>query len=307
MSDLECTASRFFAESPWPGNVERRRTLRIKRSGLLKNDLQDLDRPAIKFAENREELQQSFALVYQVYLQKKFITKPKPHGMLYSIYSLLPQTVHIIAKSYLSVISNLSVIPDTPEFGLPMDVIYRPELDAMRGQSKNIVELSALATPREHRWKNMFHYLVQVMYWYCVYKGVDEVCIAINPRHVRYYKGLFPFQELGPVRHYPRVDAPAIALQAPVLESMQHMLQLCRELEFETPLYSYFYRMTGQAPRNDTPFLEPEALNVVAKPIVNDAETIGHLIQTDPGVLEGLSHKQLQVLNTWYPGLNLSQ
>jgi hypothetical protein len=305
MPDLQGKTPRTPAANAGPGKVERRRTLRIKRSGLQKYELQDLDRPAIKFAENRDELQQSFALVYQVYMQKKFITQPKPHGMLYNIHSLLPDTVHIIAKSYLKVISNLSVIADTPAFGLPMDVIYRPELEALRDQGKSIVELSALATPREHRWKNIFQYLVQVMYWYCVYKAVDEVCIAINPRHVRYYKGLFPFEELGPARHYPRVDAPAIALRAPVMESMQHMLQICEALEFETPLYSYFYRMTGQAPSNDAPFLEPEALDIVARPIVSDPEDIQFFIQADQGVLEGISIKQKQALNEWYPGLGI--
>lgn len=305
MSELQCTACRSFADNPGPKDIERRRTLRIKRSGLQKYELQDVDRPAIKFAENREELEKSFALVYQVYLQKKFITQPKPHGMLYNMYSLLPKTMHIIAKSYLQVLSNLSVIPDTPEFGLPMDVIYRPELDELRKQGKTIVELSALATPREHRWKNMFHYLVQVMYWYCVYMGVDEVCIAINPRHVRYYKGLFPFQELGPKRHYPMVDAPAIALWAPVMESMDHMLQICQDLEFDTPLYPYFYRMTGQAPSNDAPFLEAEALDAVTNPITIDPEVVRFFINTDQGLLEGVSMKQKQALNEWYSGLGL--
>lgn len=285
-----------------PGQ-ERRRTLRIQRSGLQKNELQDLDRPAIKFAENRDELEQSFALVYQVYLQKQFITQPKPHRMLYNVYSILPDTVHIVAKSYLNVISNLSVISDTPEFGLPMDAIYKPELDAMRAQGKKIVELSALATPREHRWKNMFHYLIQVMYWYCVYKEVDDVCIAINPKHVRYYQNLFPFHELGPERYYPRVDAPAVALRASVMESLERMLQICQELEFDTPLYSYFYRMTGKAPQGNVPFLEPEALNVVAQPMAMDIETISYFIHKDPEVLEGVSLEQKRALNLWYPGL----
>lgn len=307
MDFKRCTKQDLCPGKNMLSDVERRRTLRIKRSGLQKNELHDLDRPAIKFAENRQELEQSFALVYQVYLQKKFITEPKPHKMLYSIYSLLPQTVHIIAKSYLRVISNLSVIPDTPEFGLPMDVIYRPELDRLRSQGRTIVELSALATPREHRWKNMFHYLVQVMYWYCVYKGVDDVCIAINPRHVRYYKGLFPFQELGPQRHYPRVDAPAIALRAINEESpRQQMMKVFQELEFDNSLYSYFYLMTGQAPGKDTPFLEPEDLDIFTNPIRSDPETIQYLIRTEPEVLDGLSMKQKQALNKWYPGLELS-
>ncbi len=306
MSGFHPHLSKPVPEKKVPVSVnERRRTLRIKRSGLLDSELQDMDRPAIKFAETREELVQSFSLVYQVYLQKKFITEPKSHRMLYSIYSLLPETVHIVAKSYLTVISNLTVIFDTPEFGLPMDVIYRPEVDELRSQGKNVVELSSLATPREHCWKNMFHYLVQVMYWYTVYKDIDFVCIAVNPRHVRYYKNLFPFEYMGPTRHYPRVEAPAVALKARVKESMSLMMEICRKLEFDTPFYSYFYRMTGQAPRASVPFLEPSVLEAVSSPMSIDVKDIKYFIQTDPAVLEDLSLEQLQALNAWYAGLGV--
>ncbi len=284
---------------------ERRRTLRIKRSGLNKQELQDLDRPALKFAETRDEIEQVFSLVYRIYRQKKFITDPKPHKMLYSVYSLLPETVHIVAKSYLSVISNLTQIFDTPEFGLPMDVIYKPELDALRGRGRKLTELSALATPREHRWKNVFHYLVQVMYWYSIYKGVDDVCIAVNPRHVRYYKSIFPFENLGPVRHYPRVDAPAIALRAKVLESKDLMIRICRDLEFDTPLYSYFNEIAGRAPDSKMAEHLPEEFMTSGTHKGFDTDTVAYFIDRDRLILEGLTPEMKQALNTWYPGLGL--
>ncbi|WP_150112193.1 N-acyl amino acid synthase FeeM domain-containing protein [Desulfonatronovibrio hydrogenovorans] len=282
---------------------ERRRTLRIKRSGLHNQDLLDLDRPAVKFAETREELEKAFSLVYQIYLQKKFITEPKPHQMLYSIYSLLPDTVHIIAKSYLSVISNLTQIFDTPEFGLPMDVIYRPELDELRNQGRKIVELSALATPREHRWKNIFHYLVQVMYWYSIYKGVDDVCIAVNPRHVRYYKNLFPFKELGPVRHYPRVDAPAVALRAKVAESKDVMIKICQDLEFDTPLYSYFHDVARQSPGEKVARVLPNDFCSSKTKNGLDSNTVAYFLSKDSSLLENVTEAMKEALNSWYPGL----
>lgn len=284
---------------------ERRRTVRIKRSGLRRNELKDLDRPAIKFAESKDEMTQAFSLVYQVYRKKKFITEPKPHRMLYSIYSLLPQTTHIIAKSYLTVISNLTEIFDTPEFGLPMDVIYKPELDILRDQGRKIVELGSLATPQEHRWKNIFHYLVQMMYWYSVYCHVDDVCIAINPRHERYYKYLFPFETLGPKRHYPRVDAPAVCLRGLVRESMDQMLKICQDLEFDTPLYSYFYRMTGHKPKGDIPYLNSEIFEDLPIPAKIDSKVIKSFINQDPSIFDNLSSFQKDTLISWYPGLQI--
>lgn len=97
--------------------LDKRRTIRIKRSGLDNCKLGTLDRPAIKFAETKEELEQSFSLVYEIYDKKGFIPESKPHKMLYSIYSLLPQTTHIIAKSYQTVISVFTDCSTHAQFG----------------------------------------------------------------------------------------------------------------------------------------------------------------------------------------------
>jgi hypothetical protein len=287
---------------------ERRRTVRIKRSGIKANQLEDMDRPAVKFAEEYEEYRQAFSLVYSVYEKKKFIHQSKSHGMLYSIYSLLPQTTHIIAKSYETVISNLTQIFDDPVFGLPMDSIYKRELDEIRDQDRKVVELSALATPREHRWKNIFHYLVQVMYWFSVFTEVDDVCIAINPRHVRYYNNMFPFENFGPERNYSRVGAPAIGLRGRVKESMDHMMEICQSLGFDTPLYAYFYRMTGWMPRGEIPFLDQKVFQQVnVKRARIDSDLVQDFLDKDEMILDELDERQKEYLLQIYPQLKLGK
>lgn len=285
--------------------VERRTTLRIKRSGLHGCDFDDLDRISFKFAETREELEQAFSLVYEVYLNKGYIPKPCFHKMLYNIYSLLPETTHIIAKSYLNVISNLTEIFDSPTFGLPMDCIYKQELDELRKQGRSIVELSSLATPEVHRWKNIFLYLVQVMYWYSVYKEVDDVCITINPRHVRYYMQLFPFEYLGPERHYKRVDAPAVALRGKIREAREWMVSISRSLGFDPSLFSYFDKMTGDGPFHKRPLMDPESPQIMVQPNRLKKETVQYFIDMDPGILHELRYEHLEELLRLYPGLLL--
>ena len=302
---MSCLGLRKDMSHKNPPPAERRRTVRIKRSGLQTFMLEGLDRPAMKFAETREELEQAFSLVYEVYRKKNFIPNPVPHKMLYNMYSLLPSTKHIIAKSYLTVISNLTEIFDTPQFGLPMDAIYKPELDNLRDKGRSLVELSALATPREHRWKNIFLYLVQLMYWHSVYNGVDDVCITINPRHVRYYMQLFPFEQLGPERHYKRVSAPAIALRGKVKDSMDRMVEICHNLGFDTPLYSYFYRITGITPANDAAYLDSQALQVNVRPKPIKTSIVKYFLNKDKSILNELSDEQKDELQKVYPDLVL--
>lgn len=45
-------------------SIERRRTIRIRRSALTAAKLDDIDKPSIKVAETRDELEQAFRLVY---------------------------------------------------------------------------------------------------------------------------------------------------------------------------------------------------------------------------------------------------
>ncbi|MGM0646338.1 MAG: N-acyl amino acid synthase FeeM domain-containing protein [Thermodesulfobacteriota bacterium] len=297
-------AENFFWQTNNAPFYERRRTLRIKRSGLQKRKLIDIDRPAIKFAETREELIKSFSLVYDVYLEKKFIQTPRPHGLLYSCYSLLPDTTHIIAESYLDVLSSLTEVFDSPQFGLPMDVLYAEELNVLRAQGRSIVELSSLATPKEQRWKSFFLYLIQVMYWYSVYRGVDDVCIMVNPRHVRFYKKLYPFEQLGPERYYDRVNADAVALRGRMRESQDRMLEVGRNLEFDTPLFSYFYEMTGEPPDPRAPSANiNNGLRIVVKKNQLNTEVVQYFVNTEPSILDDLTVEQAKAFRDHYPDL----
>lgn len=284
---------------------ERRRTLRIKYSGLKRLGLDDLDKPAIKFAETKEELEQAFALVYKIYMEKKYIKDPKDHGLYFSIFSLLPTTVHIIAKSYLTVISTLTEIFDTKEFGLPMDLIYKEELDELRLQGRQVAELSSLATPREYRWKNIFLYQVQVMFWYSLYKGVDDICIAINPRHVRYYMNLFPFEKLGDEKMYPKVGAPAVALRGRVEESVDEMMEIFKTLEMETPLDYYFYIMTGSKPVKPTSIFNSDLKSLKPKPKRITADIVSYFLDKEPSIRDNLTPAQKEMLKKHYNGLRL--
>lgn len=294
-----------------PNGLERRRTVRIKRSNLLNLQLDDIDRPAIKIAETQDEYEQSFRLVHDTYLRMGYLKEPQPHGMLFSAYSLLPETVIFVAKSYLTVISTLTEIFDTEAFGLPMDIIYKPEVDALRAQGRRVVELSALVTPPKLRWRNLFMVLSQVMYQYSVYRGVDDLCIAVNPKHVSFYKNILLFEDFGPERHYPRVDAPAVALRVDMHHIADRLKEVYDSSDLDTNLYLYFHRMTGFLPWNPEKTPVPAETDAsadsrdVADPFMNGrkAEIVRHFFHLSPSLWDNLSPAQRDFFTTHYPRL----
>ena len=274
--------------------IERRRTVRIKRSALLRDNLQDIDRPAIKFAETRDELEQTFSLAYREYSKSGYISEPKPSKLLFSIYNIHPETVVFIAKSYLTVISTLTLIFDSELFGLPMDVIYREELDALRSQKRKVAELSALVTPKEARWKNIFMQLCQVMYHYTFYKEVDDLCITVNPKHVRFYKTIFLFEDLGPERYYPKVNAPAVALRLNMDTVEKKLKDAYNALDFECNLYTYFHKIAGkEKSEGDSTGLTKE------RPL--DIKTARYFLSKED-VLKGISPAQREYIESVYRG-----
>jgi hypothetical protein len=301
----------FHPETPEPRDaqeraVERRRTIRIKRSGLLRHRLDDIDRPAIKFAENIDELQQAFSLLHDVYLRMGYLSQPKGHGMLFTIHSLLPETAVFVAKSYLTVISTLTEIFDTEAFGLPMDAIYRKEVDALRENGRKVVELSALVSPKNLRWRNLFMYLAQVMYWYSSYRGVNDLCIAVNPKHVRFYKNIFLFEDLGPERHFPKVGAPAVALRINMDNIKEKVKEVYGDLDFDCNLYDYFHRMTGEEPINYGFRVNGSADSESAKSALRNVEMVKFFLGQEENLLNDLTVQQKAFLNKVYPGLNIT-
>lgn len=282
---------------------ERRRTVRIKRSELLKARLDEIDRLAVKIAGDMDEYKQAFSLVHDTYLRMGYLSTPKPHGMLFGIHNLLPETVIFVAKSYLTVISTLTEIFDTELFGLPMDELYRKELDGLRSKGRKIVELSALVTPVNFRWMNVFMYINKIMFQYSSDRGVNDLCIAVNPRHVRFYKHILLFEDLGPERYYPKVNAPAVALRMDMDCISEKSKAAYDGFDFECNVHAYFHGREGFTASEKTSAVlpgedSPENGNGYWTP-----ENVKYFLLLDKSIPDGLIRSQKEFLLSSYPGL----
>lgn len=223
--------------------LERRRSVRLRRSAMLKAKLDEIDRPNIKIAETRAEWAQSFALVYREYLASGYIKEPHPSEMHFNAYNFLPTTCVFIFRAYRTVITTLTQIFDSGLFGLPMDALYRPELDALRDRGRMIAELSALATPREARWRNLMVFLSKTMFEYSLLNKIDDICIMVNPKHVNFYKTMFLFEDFGEERFYEAVGAPAIALRINMEHIEERALEKYEDCDLDDNIHEFFYKM----------------------------------------------------------------
>lgn len=117
-----------------------------------------------------------------------------------------------IAKYDNKIVGTVSVFFDFGD-GLPMDEIYNKELNKLRSQNKKIAEVGRLAIDSSEKHNNLFlvSSLFKLVFHYCIYKNIDNICISINPKHNLFYKSIL-FKDIGGLKFYPSVNnAPALA------------------------------------------------------------------------------------------------
>ncbi len=170
---------------------------------------------------SKDKFEKSSQLVRKEYLKEGYIDKaerskknPVSHG------NLLPVSVTFQAGIGETLLATISIVTDGAR-GMPMEAIYKEEVNALRNKNRKIAEISQLAINREHMegiGKNKIKAqslvllsLFRVVFYYAHFHDIDTLCIAINPKHEGFYDSL-GFQSIGTLKYYSSVNnAPALA------------------------------------------------------------------------------------------------
>jgi len=198
-------------------------------------------------ARERNDLEQAFSLVYREYASRGYVPKGYKSSMRLSLYNALPSTTTFINKQKEEVVATVTLIPDS-EMGIPMDKIYKDEVDTLRKKGRRVAEVSQLSIDNKlfpKGWYSMFNFM-KLIFIFALFKLVfdyarnveklDELCIAVNPKHQYLYKFLF-FEELGSLKHYGSVNkAPALAFHLTINNALEERISAKRKA-----VYKIFY------------------------------------------------------------------
>ena len=180
-----------------------------------------VDSIEFRVARDRNELEQAYGLVYREYLKRGY-TKELSSAMRFSLFNALPSTTTFIAVNSGEILATASIIIDS-RLGLPMDEIYKQELNTFRKDRLKICEASMLASNTE-LFKDGTSMMLQSKKMFLVFflfrailgylrqvEKTDCICITINPKHNLIYDFLL-FKNLGTLKTYSCANnAPAIA------------------------------------------------------------------------------------------------
>lgn len=137
----------------------------------------------------------------------------------YALHHLLDETLVFVARDAVTgeVSGALAMVIDSPA-GLPMDTLYREDLDALRGAGRKLCEFCSLAVDPKlgSRSTGLLLALFRAAYRCAYYVlGVDDVCVTLKPSHAGFYKRI-NFERFGGVCQDPRFkNADTIAMRLP--------------------------------------------------------------------------------------------
>lgn len=167
----------------------------------------------VRLATQPHELRGAFRLVYQSY-RRAGLTPANDEAMRVTPYQLQESSEVIVAMKECDVIGTVSYIQDG-YLGLPMEDVYGEEVDQLRARGIRLAEVSCLADRRSKVERSMpvLMTMMTLMAQSARHNGVDQLLIAVHPRHVRFYQRLMGFVQIGDTKQYGAVlDRPAIAM-----------------------------------------------------------------------------------------------
>ncbi len=167
-----------------------------------------------KIAETREEIHEAFRLVYSNYLNKGLIEANPLKIRITPYHALECADVFIsVAADSGKVIGTMSLIGDNG-LGLPMEEVYPKEVRRLRNTGVRIAEVCSLAEKFVGKSFRDLMRLINLMSQRARYRGIDELLIAVHPRHAKFYSDFLSFEPFGPERVYAAVcDHPAVAMR----------------------------------------------------------------------------------------------
>ena len=221
----------------------RKAHLAEKMRERIKIDVEDAAAYMFKIADEKEEYESASRLVHDKYVQKGYMT-PTESGLRLSLRNALPETTTFIGKKKDTVVSTLTLFQDS-EMGLPMDAIYKEELDQLRRQGRKIAEVGSLAVHPSisKQDQTVLMHGNKIMHSYSRdYLGVDDLVVAINPRHQLFYESILLFEQIGELKayHYAK-KAPAVAYRLNLNTAEKRYKTTYQNKPSEKNFYRFFY------------------------------------------------------------------
>jgi hypothetical protein len=174
-----------------------------------------------QIAQTRAERAAAFRLIYSSYFRAG-LCEETPQEMRVTSHQLVSTTDILFASLRGETICTLSLIGDS-SIGLPLETLYPREIARLRRERKSLAEVGCLADRRADTQRQfpVVLELFRLMVQSAVFQEIDQLMVAVHPRHARFYKRFMGFEQLGDVQCYPNVcNRPAVLMSLTITNAL---------------------------------------------------------------------------------------
>jgi hypothetical protein len=233
-------------------------------------------------ARSFEQLCQAFHLVYMEYLRHGYQT-PNASQMRYSVLQLLPTSRTFVATAGTRVVGTGTIVVNSSA-GLPSTDIFGDVFKGLERQGRVVAEATLLACADigDCRANSIAVQLMPSALAWVLSRRADDLCVVVNPRHLRFWENVLGLEVLGEERPCGHVsNHPGILLRAPL-----------REFQNGTAECTAFTRsrIIDQL---------PHAVATGGVELLD--EEVAVLLSREPRILGDMTHRQRSMLESRYP------
>ncbi|VAW67361.1 hypothetical protein MNBD_GAMMA09-2627 [hydrothermal vent metagenome] len=265
--------------------IEKRRSVRIRRSRLLK----ETSNIEYKIATTTDELEQAFELVTQQYFNVGL--HKNNNDLRLTKYHLLPDTkIFIAIKKHEdmkeTVIGTITMVVDK-SMGLPMDELYNDQLNRMRTAGLQLSELISLsvAPQASAQQNNIVVYLFKICMQYAHMTNVHDILCSVTEKHIKFYRELLLFTPLGELLPYSFANDQLIqGHRLNLQQGNEDFRKVYSGMEFDADLHRFFFTETRD-------FNRPKGEGTAMTP-----EQIRYFIEKRTRLLSSLTKKDKRIL-----------
>jgi hypothetical protein len=207
----------------------------------------NMDDIVFRVAVTPEDYLSAFNLVYKVFVKTGY-TSPSP-----TPFRLAPQHCNNKSRVFIGIhndgnidklIYSISIFPDSKN-GLPMDMVFKKELDLLRSKGRFIVEAGHLAADPSYKMNNMNVPMLgnKILHQYAYrHLSADDIVIAIHPKHRWIYEDLFLFEKIGEIKEYAYANNnPAVAMRLDLRTMKENYKKEYKNVTKKNNLYHFFF------------------------------------------------------------------
>jgi len=269
--------------------IEKRRSVRIRRSKLLKNT----ENIEYKIAISTEELEQAFELVTQQYISAGLHNENDELRL--TKFHLLPNCKVFIAIQKQAdysekVIGTLTMVEDS-SMGLPMDEVYHDHLQRLRICNLKLAEVICLAVAPEQSaiHNNIVMYLYKICLQFSRLTQVHDLLCTVKPKHTTFYENLLLFKQIGELVPYSYAKNQLVqGYQLNLHQANKDFEKVYSGMEFDADLHRFFFTETEEFNR---PYGKGDAMT---------PEQMRYFIEQRTQLLSSLSHRDKSILRDEY-------